>query len=97
MAIDSNEFLCLKPRKIAGDQLAHRANLRRQFLMARIERETTSVLRSLAPATCSTLSAISGHSMQSARKSLRAINSSSEGSRPPDEILKMRTRPLKTI
>jgi len=42
--IDSDKFLCLKPCKVAGDQLSHRANLCRQFLVARMERETQSAL-----------------------------------------------------
>ena len=44
MAVDSNELLCLKPGKVARDQLADRANLRHQFLMARIEHESKPLL-----------------------------------------------------
>jgi len=44
VAIDSNEFLYLKPDKVAGNQLADGANLRSQVLMTRLEGETTSAL-----------------------------------------------------
>ena len=44
MPVDSNESLRLKPGKVAGDQFADRANLRRQFLVAHAQLKSKPIL-----------------------------------------------------